>query len=93
MEERVEMGRIRDELEQATLLEEISWRQKSRVLCVREGDRNTKFFHHIANSHRRVNSIDRLMVNRVLSLDPAAIANYISFIGSFIWRMWLIDLS
>ena len=61
-EERVEMGRIRDELERVTLLEEISWRQKSIVLCVREGDRNTKFFHRIANSHRRVNSIDRLMV-------------------------------
>ena len=68
-EERVEMGRIRDELEQATLLEEISWRQKSIVLCVREGDRNTKFFHRIANSHRRVNSIDRLMVDGVLSSD------------------------
>ena len=39
-EERVEMGRIRDELERVTLLEEISWRQKSRVLCVREGDKN-----------------------------------------------------
>ena len=34
-EERVEMGRIRDELEKAILLEEICWRQKSRVLCVR----------------------------------------------------------
>ena len=68
-EERVEMGRICDELEIATLLEEISWRQKSRVLCVREGDRNTKFFHRIANSHRRVNSIDRLMVDGVLSSD------------------------
>ena len=53
-EERVEMGRIGDELEQATLLEEISWRQKSRVLCVKDGDRNTKFFHRITNSHSRV---------------------------------------
>ena len=78
MEERVEMGRIRDELEKANLLEEICWRQKSRVLCVREGDRNTKFFHHIANSHRRVNSIDRLMVDGVLSSDLAAIADCIS---------------
>ena len=43
-EERVEMGRIHEELEKATLLEEICWRQKSRILCVRKGDRNTKFF-------------------------------------------------
>ena len=77
-EERVEMGRIRDELEKAILLEEICWRQKSRVLCVREGDRNTKIFHCIANSHRRVNSIDRFMVDGVLSLDPAAIVDCIS---------------
>ena len=63
------MGRIRDELEIVTLLEEISWRQKSRALCIREGDRNTKFFHRIANSHKRVNSIDRLMVDGVLSSD------------------------
>ena len=77
-EERVEMGRIHEELEKATLLEEICWRQKSKVLCVREGDRNTKFFHRITNSYRRVNSIDRLLVNGVLSSDPAAIADCIS---------------
>ena len=41
-EETLEVGRIRDELEKATLLEEICWRQKSRVLCIREGDGNTK---------------------------------------------------
>ena len=35
-EEKVEVRRIRDKLERATLLEEICWRQKSRVLCVRE---------------------------------------------------------
>ena len=32
-EEKVEVRRIRDKLEKATLLEEICWRQKSRVLC------------------------------------------------------------
>ena len=77
-EETVEVGRIRDELEKATLLEEICWRQKSRVLCVKEGDKNTKFFHRIANSHRRVNSIDRLMVDGELTSDPTVIANCIS---------------
>ena len=35
-EEKVEVRRICDKLEKATLLEEICWRQKSRVLCVRE---------------------------------------------------------
>ena len=77
-EERIEMGRIREELEKATLLDEICWRQKSRVLCVRKGDKNTKLFHRIANSHWRVNSIDRLMVHGALSSDLAAIADCIS---------------
>ena len=77
-EERLKLERVRGELEKVTLMEEICWRQKSRVLCIREGDRNTRFFHHIANSHRRFNSIDRLMVDRELSSDPEAIAGCIS---------------
>ena len=77
-EERLKLERVRGELEKVTLMEEICWRQKSRVLYIREGDRNTKFFHHIANSHRRFNSIDRLMVDRELSSDPEAIAGCIS---------------
>ena len=89
-EEWVEISRIRDELEQATPLEEISWRQKSRVLCVREGDRNTKFFHCVANSHRRVNSIDRLIMNGVLSSNLAAIADYIC---QFYRQLYLEDVA
>jgi len=86
MEEKLELGRIRDELEKATLLEEICWRQKSRVLCIREGDRNTKFFHRIANSHRRYNSIDRIMEDGEMSSNPAAIANCISWFYRQIYR-------
>ena len=36
------------------------------------------FFHRIANSHRRANSIDRLMVDGVLSSDSATIVACIS---------------
>eukprot|EP00253_Pinus_taeda_P024733 PITA_24733 len=39
------------------LREEASWRLKSRALWLREGDRNTKFFHNFANARRRKNSI------------------------------------
>jgi hypothetical protein len=49
-------GVIRD-LENSILQEEISWRQKSRVLWLKEGDKCTKFFHRVANSYRRSNSI------------------------------------
>ena len=41
MEEKLGLERIQGELEKASLLEEICWRQKSRVLCVREGDKDT----------------------------------------------------
>ena len=52
--------------------------EKSRVLYIREGDRNTKFFHRIANSHWRFNSIDRLMVDGELSSNPEDMVEYIS---------------
>ena len=61
------------------MLKEICWRQKSRVVCIKEGDKkNTKFFHHMANSHRRFNSIDKLMVDGVLSSDQGSIKECIT---------------
>ncbi|RVX17539.1 hypothetical protein CK203_003885 [Vitis vinifera] len=45
------------------LMEEVHWRQKSRELWLKEGDRNTCFFHRMANAHRRNNSLDRIMIN------------------------------
>ena len=46
-------------------LEETHWRQLSRELWLREGDRNTGYFHRMANGHRRVNSLDRIKINGV----------------------------
>lgn len=47
------------------LMEEIHWRQLSRELWLKEGDRNTGFFHRMANAHRRNNSLDRIKINGV----------------------------
>ena len=59
-------------------MEEICWRQKSRVFCIKEGDRNTEFFHRMANSHRQFNYIDMLMVDGVMSSDQGSIAECIT---------------
>ena len=47
------------------LMEEIHWRQLSRELWLKEEDRNTDFFHWMANAHRMNNSLDRIKINGV----------------------------
>ena len=77
-DETLEKERLRIDLEKVTLMVEICWRQKSRALWILEGDRNTKFFHRTANSHRRFNSIDNLLVEGDLTSDPNSISACIS---------------
>ena len=52
-----------EEFKKWALLEEIMWRQKSREVWLKEGDRNTRFFHKMANFHRKHNDITRLKIN------------------------------
>ena len=44
-------------------MEKVSWRQKSREILLKEGDRNKGFFHRMANSHRKRNSIRSISIN------------------------------
>ena len=60
--EKGNMDRVRNEIEQNLLLEEISLHQKSRILWLKDGDKTSKFYHHMANSHRRFNTIGTLHV-------------------------------
>ena len=68
-----QMTRLRAEIQQLAKIEEISWRQKFRCLWVKEGDRYTKYFQKIANSNRRSNCIDRLLVDNVVIEDKETI--------------------
>ena len=56
-------------------LEEISWRQKSKALFIKEGDNNTRFFHRLANSHRRTNQIRGVEVEGALYEDESEVTN------------------
>jgi hypothetical protein len=76
-EERLTHTRIKMELETNILFEEISWRQKSRALWLREGDKNTQFFHHVSNSNRCVNTIGKLNVEGELTEDHETIKAHI----------------
>ena len=65
------------DLEASLLQEEISWRQKSRVRWLMEGDKYTKFFYQMANSNCRNNSIESLIVNGSSTSDPTIISDHI----------------
>jgi hypothetical protein len=55
----------------------VSWRQKSRALWLKEGDQNMMFFHRLANSHRRNNTVAAMMVEGNRTEDPAVIQEHI----------------
>jgi hypothetical protein len=70
-------GEVSRELEACLLMDEVSWRQKSKILWLKEGDKCSKFFHSMANSHRRYNSIDSLMIEENLTNNQAMISEHI----------------
>ena len=47
-------------------MEETSWRQNPREIWLREGDKNTGFFHKMANAHSRSNLLTKVRVNGAL---------------------------
>ena len=73
IEEKRERDRVILKVKWLASLEEISLRQKSRVLWLKEGDNNSKFFHRIANSHRRNNYLGNLEVDGVVYKDEAKV--------------------
>ena len=68
---------VRSQLENLLSLEEISLRQKSRMLCIKEGDNNTKFFHKVANSRRRYNHLNVLEVDGVIYEEDSEVADQV----------------
>lgn len=61
------------EFDEVARNEEIAWKQRSRIPWMKCGDKNTKFFHKNASSHRRFNSVEQLQVKGVMVKDPVLI--------------------
>ncbi|CAM8960612.1 unnamed protein product [Rhodiola kirilowii] len=61
MEKEMQISR---DLDEWLLREELFWKQRSRVDWLREGDRNTRFFHQRASHRRKVNRIEKLMSSK-----------------------------
>jgi hypothetical protein len=97
-EELAMKGEVSRELDSCLLMEEVSWRQKSRILWLKEGDKCTKYFHSMANSRRRYNSIDSLMIDGTLSNNQVEISDHIVkfyqklFLEQCRWRIRVDDL-
>jgi hypothetical protein len=91
-EELLRKSLIASDLEKIILQEEISWRQKSKILWLKEGDKCTKFLNRIANLNRRSNSIESLFVNGSVTSDQPAIRDHIGqfyeslFSEQYNWR-------
>ncbi|KAF3642556.1 hypothetical protein FXO37_22454 [Capsicum annuum] len=71
--EKNKLLQLKIEIQQLAKAEETSWRQKSRYLWLKEGDRNTKYFQRAANSRRRYNCIDKLKVGEIIIDDKVQI--------------------
>jgi len=95
MRELVEEERVREkvktELEKVALMQEISWRQKSRATWLKIRGSQHRFFHCLANSHRRNNIISNLCIEGSVTSEQEVIKNTIIqyyknlFIGSALW--------
>ena len=53
------------------IMEETFWRQRSREIWLKERDRNTRYFHRMANSDMRRNQIRRLRINGVWATEDS----------------------
>jgi hypothetical protein len=57
--------------------EEIYWQQRAKMLWLKEGDANTRFFHQIASANKRSTIIPSLVINNTCCSDPKTIEKHV----------------
>ncbi|KAK4381552.1 putative mitochondrial protein [Sesamum angolense] len=57
---KIKESKIRADIERLLSEEEVYWKQRGKVHWLREGDRNTSYFHNHASTQRRSNDITRI---------------------------------
>lgn len=65
------------EYEEVAKNEEFFWKQRSRIQWIKNDDKNTKYFHIMETAHKRVNTIESLMINGESSFEPVEIKSSI----------------
>ena len=78
MEEEESRKEARENYKKWVLFEEMSWRQKSRKVWLKEGDRNMSFFHRMTNAHRRRYQMVRVKINGTWIIDDSEIKEEVS---------------
>ncbi|XP_074574624.1 uncharacterized protein LOC141831085 [Curcuma longa] len=73
VENRVQMAQSQAQLNKILYMEEDFWKQKAAVRWMGEGDRNTKFFHHLAQKRRLSGRIYRIWEDGVCLEKPELI--------------------
>ncbi|CAI0460218.1 unnamed protein product [Linum tenue] len=73
--EREERAKLEIDLRRDLFLQEICWRQKSREVWVKLGDKNSGYFHQMANYRRKVNRVEKLKIEGRNVDDPVDVAS------------------
>ena len=66
-------GLVLSKLWNLDCMEEVSWRHKSRALWLKEGDKNTRFFHGMENARKRIKFIGKIHMDRGFTIVLAEV--------------------